>query len=344
MKKVIYVNYMKQFGHINFDQIHIHALLEQGFDVKVVMHYDIANKMNLSKELYALTLPAFLGYECKSGMINRLLYVMTLIYIKLHVNFSKYDYCIISNLDEISLSIVPLAKKMYMFCHGNCRDLENYIKFFFLKHLSKHHEFIVFSDEMQKPFKDKGFCNIHVISHGCIPPFTERVMSHDFCNMLNKFDFVVFHPSPKSDINFLKTIYTKEYNNILNRNNILLLLRNSPFEDKGYSNIRFINTYLKENDYQVLFKRANIILLAYPNNFKYQVSGVSYECVANNKKMLVLKNPSLNYCIYFYNYDIFFENANDVIRHIIKMKNHSKDYKCTASPKDLSPNYSIILD
>lgn len=102
--------------------------------------------------------------------------------------------------------------------------------------------------------------------------------------MLNKFDFVVFHPSPKSDINFLKTIYTKEYNNILNRNNILLLLRNSPFEDKGYSNIRFINTYLKENDYQGLFKRANIILLAYPNNFKYQVSGVSYECVANNKK------------------------------------------------------------
>ena len=104
------------------------------------------------------------------------------------------------------------------------------------------------------------------------------------------------------------------------------------------------NTYLKENDYQGLFKRANIILLAYPNSFKYQVSGVSYECVANNKKMLVLKNPSLSYCIYFYNYDIFFENANDVIRHIIKMKNHSKDYKCTASPKDLSPNYSIILD
>lgn len=343
MKKVIYVNYMKQFGHINFDQIHIHALLEQGFDVKVVMHYDIAKKMNLSKELYALILPTFLGYECKSGMINRLLYFMTLIYIKLHINFSKYDYSIISNFDEISLSVVPLARKMYMFCHGNCRDLENNIKFFFLKHLSKHHEFIVFSDEMQKPFKDKGFCNIHVISHGCIPPFTENVMSHDFYNMLNKYDFVVFHPSPKSDINFLKTIYSKEYNDILNRNNILLLLRNSPFEDKGYSNIRFINTYLKENDYQGLFTRANIILLAYPKSFKYQVSGVSYESISNQKNMLVLQNPSLNYCKKYYNYNLFFSNAKEAIDKIIEMKKNSFSYQCIINLKDLAPNYTDFL-
>lgn len=343
MKKVIYVNYMKQFGHINFDKIHIQALVEQGFDVNIVMHHDIANKMNLRKELYALTLPAFLGYECKSGLINRLLYVIALIYIKLHINFSKYDYCIISNLDEISLSVVPLAKKMYMFCHGNCRDLENHIKLFFLKHLSKHHEFIVFSDEMQKPFKDKGFSNIYVMSHGCIPPFTESVMSNEYCNMLNKYDFIAFHPSPKSDINFLNTIYTKEYNDILNRNNILLLLRNSPFMDKGYSNIKFINSYLKANDYQGLFKRANIILLAYPNSFKYQVSGVSYECVANIKKMLVLKNPSFNYCKAFYNYNIFFKNANDAIHQIIEMKNQPKGYACIATPKDLTPNYSTIF-
>ena len=343
MKKVIYVNYMKQFGHINFDQIHIQALLEQGFDVKVVMHHDIANKMNLSKEFYALTLPTFLGYECKSGLINRLLYVMTLIYIKLHINFSKYDYCIISNLDEISLSVVPLAKKMYMFCHDKCRGLENKIKFFFFKHLSKHHEFIVFSNEMQIPFKDKGFCNIHVISHGCIPPFTGSDMSHDFCNMLSIYDFVVFHPSPKSDINFLKKIYTKKYNDILYRNNILLLLRNSPFEDKGYSNIRFINKYLKVNDYQGIFKKANVILLAYPSSFKYQVSGVSYECITNQKNILVLQNSSFNYCKQYYNYNIIFNNTDEMIHKIIDMKNTPYSYKCIITSKDLVPNYTDLL-
>ncbi len=343
MKKVIYINYMKQFGHINFDQIQIHALLEQGYDVKVVMHYDIANKMNLNKELYALTLPAFLGYECKSRLINRLLYVIALIYIKLHVNFSKYDYCIISNLDEISLSIAPLAKKMYMFCHDNCKGLENKIKFLFFKHLSKHHEFIVFSNEMQKPFKDKGFCNIHVISHGCIPPFTESVMSHDFCKMLSMYDFVVFHPSPKSDINFLKKIYTKKYNDILYKNNILLLLRNSPLEDKGYSNIRFINTYLKVNDYQGIFKKANVILLAYPNSFKHQVSGVSYECITNQKNILVLQNSSFNYCKKYYNYNIIFNNTDEMTHKIIDMKNNPYSYKCIITSKDLVPNYADLL-
>lgn len=343
MKKVIYINYMKQFGHINFDQIHINALLEQGYDVKVVMHHDIADKMNLRKERYALTLPTFLGYECKNGLINRLFYALTLIYIKLHINFTKYDYCIISNLDEISLSLVPLTRQMYLFCHGNSRDIENKIKLFFLKHLSKHHIFLVFSKEMLRPFKDKNFSNIHVISHGCIPPFKESAASSVFCNMLERYDFIVFHPSPKSDINFLKTIYTKEINDILYRNKVLLLLRNSPFKDKEYSNIKFINTYLKANEYQGLFKKADIILLAYPNSFKYQVSGVSYECVANNKKILILNNPSFNYCKTYYNYNIFFDNANDAISKIIEMKNHSKDYKLIVSSKELIPNYSSIL-
>lgn len=343
MKKVIYINYMKQFGHINFDQIHINALLEQGYDVKVVMHHDVAQKMKLQQNMYALILPAFLGHEYKSAVANRLLYILTLIYIKLHINFSRYDYCIISNIDEITLSFVPLTKKMYLFCHDNSRDLDNKIKLFFLKHLSHSHVFLVFNKDMKQPFKKKYFDNIHVISHGCIPPFAEPCSPTKYDKLLNAYDFIVFHPSPKADTFFLKEIYSKENNEILKRNNTLLLLRNNPFKDKNYSNIKFINSYLETIEYQNLFKKANIILLAYPINFQHKVSGVSFECIANQKNLLVLHNHSFDYCKTYYNYSIFFNSADEAIQKIIKMKNNHNNYKCIITAKDLIPNYSDFL-
>lgn len=343
MKKVIYINYMKQFGHINFDQIHINALLEQGYDVKVVMHHDVAQKMKLQQNMYALILPVFLGHDYKSAIFNRLLYILTLIYIKLHINFSKFDYCIISNIDEITLSIVPLAKKMYLFCHGSIEDLDNKIKFLFLKHLSYNHIFLVFNKDMKQPFKKKNFDNIHVISHGCIPPFKEICSPTKYDKLLNAYDFIVFHPSTKADLSFLKEIYSKENNEALKKNNILLLLRNNPFEDKNYSNIKFINAYLEAFEYQNLLKKSNIILLAYPKNFQYKVSGVSFECIANQKNILVLHNQSFDYCKTYYNYNIFFNSADEAIQKLTKMKNNHNNYKCIITPKDLMPNYSEIL-
>ena len=343
MKKVIYINYMKQFGHINFDQIHINALINQGYDVKVVMHSDIAKKMNLRKDMYALIIPTILGHECKSGIINRLIYIIVLTYIKLHIDFSKFDYCIISNLDEISLSLIPLAKRMFLFCHGNSKGIENKIKRFFLKHLSKKHTFLVFSKEMAEPFKNNNMECVHIVSHGCMPAYKETSLSKKYNDIIQKYNFIVFHPSPKSDINFVKAIYTKENNEILKRNNILLILRNNPFEDKDFSNIIFINSYLESKDYQGIFKKANIILMAYPNSFKFQVSGVSYECIANRKNILILQNSSFSYCKDYYNYNIFFNSAEEAIRKIIKIKNNKIDYNCIVSAKDLIPNYFGIL-
>ena len=101
MKKVIYINYIKQYGHINFDKIHINALVSQGYDVKIIMHKDIANKLPYSKEIYALVLPTWMGYSSKNGIINRLVYIATLLIIKFKISFKSYNYCIISNLDEI---------------------------------------------------------------------------------------------------------------------------------------------------------------------------------------------------------------------------------------------------
>ena len=342
MKKIIYINYMKQFGHINFDQIQINALSMQGYDVKVVMHQDIAKKMKLHKNMYALILPKILGYECKNSLINRLFFILTLLFIRIRINWKEFDFCIISNLDEITLCIVPLAKKMYLFCHGNCRDLGNKIKLRVLQYLSKKHVFLVFNRDMADTFSNYGFKNVKIISHGCTTAFNSHI-GHEASQITKGFNYVAFHPSSKPDAGFLHDIYNKENNEILKEYNVLLLLRNNPFKDYNFSNIKFINKYLETKLYNDLFTISDVIILAYPNSFRHQVSGVSFECVANRKNMLVYKNSSLDYCKDFYNYDIFCKDTTELIQKLTELKLNKDKYKIIVSKDDLTPNYKPIL-
>ena len=161
MKKVIYINYIKQYGHINFDKIHINALVSQGYDVKIIMHKDIANKLPYSKEIYALVLPTWMGYSSKNGIINRLVYIATLLFIKFKISFKSYNYCIISNLDEISMALCPLTKDMFLICHGNSKNFTNAIKKIFLHKLALSCTFIVFNNQMAKPFLKNESRNIY---------------------------------------------------------------------------------------------------------------------------------------------------------------------------------------
>lgn len=332
---------MKQYGHINFDTIHINAMLSQGYDVKIVMHKEIAEKASFRKDQYALVLPKWLGYECKNSLINRVFYLLTLIYIKSRLSFQSYDYTVVSNIDELTLGLLPLTKNMYLICHGSCRGFGNKIKSFFLEHLAKRNTLVVFNKEMAQPFIEHE-AKVKIVSHGCVKPFLAETKTTSI-PVIDGYSHIIFHPSPKIEETFIKEVYNEKYNNILKDSNTLLLLRNNPYEDKGLSNIKFINYHLKEEDYQKIFLQSSIILFAYPNSFHLQVSGVSYECISNQKKMLSLSNPSLSYCKDFYNYDPFFKNAEEMIEkiHILFAK---PELNIIVKPEHLIPNYHEVFD
>ena len=59
--KVLYINYIFQKGHINFDHIHIDALIRQATEVKLVLHKDIAMQLPYPPQQYALIIPSFLN-------------------------------------------------------------------------------------------------------------------------------------------------------------------------------------------------------------------------------------------------------------------------------------------
>ena len=339
--KILYVNYMLQPGHINFDQIQVSALLSEGHDVQLVMHRDIARKLQFASDRYALILPRWFASDTKNPLQNRFFFLLTLLYIKLKIDFRQYDQVIVSNTDEITLGLIPLCRHMGLICHANAGNFWSKVKSHFLHRLARHNFFIVFNSRMQKPFLEHGITDVFILSHGCPPPFrpTPGIKLPTDCS---GYDMVIFHPSMNPDPRFINELITdRPLLQLLEEKNILLITHHATALPPS-RHIFNITQYLPKEQYQQLFVRADIILTAYPESFSYQVSGVSYECVANGKKMLIRQNPSLAYCKDFFNYDPFFSNVQDLCQKILFLYAHA-EAKCTQTGPDLVPDYSEIL-
>lgn len=342
MRKILYIDYVQQKGHVNFHQIHINSLKNAGYDVKLILHNDIAKQLSYSKKDYVLTLPSFLNQRDNCPVLNRIIFIFTLIYIKRCVKLKSYDNVIIACLDEITLGLFPLQKNMNIICHGNADNFRNPVKRFFLKKLSRKNSFIVFNERMARPFKEHFIDRVYIVSHGCPHPFIPANVELPI--NIYKFKKIIFHPSTKISDEFLhQYVGDSRLSAFLKKNNALLLLRNQQEGIHETKNIQFISQYLTQEQYQQLFFRADLILLAYPPSFGYQVSGVSFECLANQKNLLVLQHPSLQYCHKYYNYDPIFCNFDEFCD---KLQNlfDDKGYKCTVSLNQLSPDYTLILN
>ncbi len=344
-QKVLFVDYTYQKGHVNFNQIHIDAIKEAGYDVDIVLHSDIAACLNYSEKDYVLRLPNSLRQRNNSPILNRIVYIIILLWIKIKVfRFSKYAHVVVSSCDEPTLGLFPLCRNMYIMCH-NTASVHSKVKRFFLKRLSRHNMFLVFDEYMKTPFIKYGITNVKIVSHGCVPPFN-AYSEKDLPEEIKGFRKAIFHPSSKADTSFVKSLVANtELCDFLQKENILLLIHGKKEEVGNLSgNIRFISGFMPTEVYHAVFMRADVILLAYPSSFQHQVSGVSFECVANKKNILVREHPALNYCKDFYNYDPIFSNNKELLQKLRNMNYHPSDYKCVVYAKDLIPNYKEIFE
>lgn len=186
------------------------------------------------------------------------------------------------------------------------------IKHYFLKSLASKNDFIVFNERMKQVFVDNGIENVHIVSHGCMPPF-DKCTLNDLPKELSMHKHIVFHPSSKPEPKILADITSnKRLHKFLIDNDVIIVFRNKPTGIVDIPNIVYINRYLSTDEYRGTFLKSDVILLAYPKEFVYSVSGVSFECVSNRKNILLLNNPSLEYCRKFYNYDPFFKNTDEL--------------------------------
>ncbi len=339
--KVLFVDYIYQKGHVNFNQIHINALRDAGCDVRMVLYEDIAKQLPFEASSYALVLPNILKQRKGHPLFNRICFLLALFLIKIKINVSNYDKVIVSSCDEITMGLMPLCKGMYIICH--CPDMfGNKVKRFFGKRLARKNSFIVFNETMTLPFKRNGIYNVFIVNHGCMPPF--KISNVGMPKEFMSFDGIIFHPSMSPDLSFVTDLVSNErLNRFLSENNVLLVLRNQPEGVKETKNIIFINDYLTRDQYQHIFMTSDVILLAYPKSFNYRVSGVSFECIANNKKVLILDNPSLRYTMDFYNYNPMFADVDELCERLEFLHSH-KDVGMTVSFENLAPDYKMILN
>lgn len=355
--KILYVDYFQKDGHVNFNRIHIDALRRAGHDVKLVMHREIAQQLPYEDSDYALQLPRLLRFRQGRPLVNRIVFLVTLLYIKLRVRVKKYDKVILGCIDEISYNILPLRRDVYIHAHGNGRFLPladgtpaaSPTKFNAMKRLAPHAHFIVYNDYMARPFRDAGFTHVDIVSHGCVPPFEPAPDG-----VLAQLPFalkpemkVVFHPSGKCNEDFIRRAVSDEaLHEYLASNDVHIILRNRPSwlaEENVPAGIHFINGFLSTELYQALFFRADLILMCYPPSFHHQVSGVSFECVANAKLTIALYTPALEYIRSYYNYEPLFADVPALVDTLSRIFDPATDARIIVTPESLQPDYSSVL-
>ncbi len=338
--KILYINYMLQRGHINFDKIHIKALENAGFDVWIIIPSRLRIYFPPTSYKYLFTIPELLSPKDASPLRNRIAYILTLLYLKVKINKSLFSHIFISNFDEITLGLVPLSKQMYLYCHNTANNFRNKIKAFFIRRLAKNNHMIVFNHEMAKGFYKEGIEDIKIVSHGCVPPFPNTEPLKLKINV--DYRRLIFMPSERTSQKFLYDyLQDKQFIHFIEQNKILVVIRN-VLENPSSKYIHPINRYLSNNEYRSLFLKSDFILIAYPSDFGYRVSGVSFECVANKKNLLYLANNSLKYCKSFYNYNPEFNNITELIS---KIENF--DYMndtCIVDKNNLMPDYSWLTN
>lgn len=353
--KILYVDYFQKDGHVNFNRIHIDALRRAGHSVDLVMHTEIARQLPYPDEDYALQLPRFLRFRNGKPLINRVIFLLALIYIKTRVRVSSYDKVFLGCIDEISYSMLPLSRDAYIYAHGNGRFLPKEkggapvspMKFRAMQKLAPRASFIVFNEYMAEPFRAAGFPNVKVISHGCVPPF-DPAADNTLAEFPLKFTpdmKVIFHSSGKCNDDFMRLALTDaKLHAFLAEHNIHIILRNQPaWATDVPENIHFINGFISNELYRALFLRADAILMCYPPSFHHQVSGVSFECAANGKLMLALDTPPLRYIRQYFNYDPLFNDMSSFVERLHQLCAEGSDCAYTVTPDSLAPDYNSFF-
>lgn len=162
---------------------------------------------------------------------------------------------------------------------------------FFLRKIAAKHHLIVFDENTKEHLQySLHFPHVSVIHHGHMPPIDKSTIDFNvpaWLTTLKRNKKIVFVPSYSStSTQFLQQITTDvALNQYLAANDIVVVLRSKIAIDNP--NFRVLNQRLSDREYASVFIQADIILLAYPVNFRYRTSAVLIEALVNNKACVV---------------------------------------------------------
>ncbi len=207
---------------------------------------------------------------------------------------NKKNFNIVASFDTISLFFGSLffSKKQNVFLihHNNVDHLNNFFKRMMFKFYKRKFKHIVIEEFIKERLSEVAKINkqnIYCINHPMkINGENDYLVSEKItCSGL----------SNSNDEIFIQHIYEQENKKqLLKYYNIYVIFKSSS-KLTDIDNIKFINGFISENEYNEYRKNSKFCILCYPKNFLYRTSGVLINTFAQRKIVLGSNNPIFNY-------------------------------------------------
>jgi len=332
-KRILYIDMFCPEGHINLNKNFIYDLSKKAEIIDFVFKKNYLQESLIKKN--KIIWEASNWYFSDSGkFVNRIKMILFLYIIRFkYYNKKKYDYVFFSSYDEIALYLSGFRSKLILVNHGNIACLSNPFKRYFLKKLSKFSVFVVFHNLIKEECFKYGITNVDVQSIGLNDKYyssefyEKNISEFDFFKLIKykeNIDYIIFIPTgSKYENNFIESILLdNNFINFITRNNMLLIIKDNTLKIEKSKNIIIINNHISHNLYKWIFLKSDLILLSYPESFRFKISAILFECFSNSKPCILSKITFFEIFKNNFNYDPFFEDVETLMNTILKVKAH----------------------
>ncbi len=321
MKTILFVDLNCSFGHNNINKIYIDKLEKAGYNVELAMTKSYFENLQLfDKKLYIELPEKYFYYNSK--LMFRINQYLLLILIKNKCKNVSFEFVFFSFFEETSFYFSRFSEKSYLMVHGNAENLFNKFKYYFLSKISRRTviNFLVFSDDLKRLFNSKNIYNVIVSQHGCPKPLINSVIvKNQFKNFLRSINCIhnddkfLFIPNAnKFGNNFIyKLLLNIQFLDYINLNKINIIIKHQKI-DVNSDRIYFIPNSINNNIYNSILLNSYVILLNYPDSFQYRVSGIFFECIANDKPMILSNITSFNSFNEVFNYNPYYNSIDEI--------------------------------
>ncbi len=289
--KLLLIDYLSPQGHLNFDMIHVKALLSLGHELCLVGREGQFNEAKNKSGVSIIDIPPqyFRDFRCPKLSV-RVHGIQCLFWIKRNININYYDRVIFLTYDILSLSLLRLNTNVFLINHNNVDQLDNSIKLFLTKRLPHNYIHIVLNEYMEKRLKSLlPDSTIHLVPHGFLPPSLTQNKPLE----VNESERFVFCPVNRNYNTELMSdiLSSSSFHSFLKKNNVVLYVK-QQLKSEQDGNIKTVG-FLDDAEYNYMISNALAVLLPYGDDFKYRCSGIVYECIARNTPVIATNRDAL---------------------------------------------------
>lgn len=340
--RVLYIDPISSSSHANFNRMHIEAIRKITKDVHFVFKDGYNEEVGVEISDVCYSIPSSYFGKNRGGLINRFYMCLVLWKIRLNVPLKCYDKIIFAAYEEISLFFACYSVPLYLINHNNIGSLNNKVKRFFFKEISKRNIHIVLEPYMKDYLKSVGIQKVEVVRHGLISPYSMVPSQVDEPLWHKKF---VFSPSMQSiDAVFIEDmLHNKAFIKYLEKNELFLVLRSKTLRSPS-QNVKILSNYLSEEEYINYFLRATAILLIYPKSFMYRVSGVLLEAISCGKTTIMSDIDVFRQYESLFGTNVYFSTPEQLVACLDSVLKDKHKKFCLSDEQRLAymPDYSFI--